>query len=64
MESVNFENKKFNTPEEEISFLREYISNKEKTFETPVEAAEANSNNLENLKEEESIKETIREYAE
>ncbi len=63
MESVNFEKKKFNTPEEEISFLKEYIANKERKVSVSEQVQEVNKNSLENIKNEEAIKETLREYA-
>jgi hypothetical protein len=63
MESVGFENKKFNTPEEEISFLKEYIANKEKNIGHPENTNEINPNNLEKIKNEEAIKQTIEEYS-
>jgi hypothetical protein len=63
MESINFENKKFNSPEEEISFLKDYIANKEKGITGPEHSEQINANNLENLKEEQAIRQTIEEYS-
>jgi hypothetical protein len=64
MEIQNFENKKFNSPEEEISFLREYIAGKEKDIESQPKSPEQINPNQENLdNKEQAIKQTLEEYS-
>ncbi len=60
MENVNFENKKFQTPEEEISFLREYILNKEN--EIALRRNESGPNNLESSEREEITRKVLEDY--
>jgi hypothetical protein len=60
MENLNFENKKFKTPEEELSFLKEYILNKER--ELSKEKKEAGPNNLESAEKEEVARRVLESY--
>jgi hypothetical protein len=62
MENFNFEKEKFNNPEEEISFLKNYISNREK--EIAANKKEKNPQNLENSEREKVAQEVLDEYKE
>ncbi len=54
MTEMNFEKGKFTSPQEELSYLREYISNREKEIE----------NEGGKIERTEHVKQTVKEYAE
>lgn len=62
MEQLNFENEKFKSPEEEISFLRKYIENQESNVAEG--RGEKGPANLESREKEEIVRKTIEEYKE
>ncbi len=60
MDNFNFENQKFKTPEEELSFLKQYIIEKEKNIAESKK--EKNINNLDYLEKEKVVEDVLKEY--